>query len=187
MARPGISSDKSMDDLPAGHELLAAPRALPIVRRRPAVPVPPLLCLFDVLPEQRRSEPPPASPTPARYEALQVAEMVTDEGWERLAATIDRTTPECVAGCVGVRVGMGRLSVRNGRSLLEANGVAFGYDRKLGRWRRYPELMSLAAEHAEAISRLDVAAVAVVRAERHRARALRAAETRRRNRAAAGA
>lgn len=64
--------------------------------------------------------------------------------------------------------------------------VPFGYDRKLGRWRRYPELMSLAAEHAEAISRLDVAAVAAVRAERHRARALRAAETRRRNRAAAG-
>lgn len=63
--------------------------------------------------------------------------------------------------------------------------VPFGYDPKLGRWRRYPELSSLAAEHAEAIARLDVAAVAAVRTERHRARGLKAAETRRRNRAAA--
>lgn len=66
--------------------------------------------------------------------------------------------------------------------------LPFGYDRALGRWRRYPELMGIAAAQEDAIARLDVeGAAAAARAERNRARALKAAETRRRNRAAADA
>ncbi|MGE8130075.1 hypothetical protein ACQKQD_24145 [Methylobacterium sp. NPDC080182] len=60
-----------------------------------------------------------------------------------------------------------------------------GYNRARKLWRRYPELMLVSDEAREAPDRLNVDdAEKVLRAEKRRKAALRAAETRRRNREA---
>ena len=47
-------------------------------------------------------------------------DLADDAGWQRLAASMEHTTPEDVARAVGYHVVSGQLSVENGRALLEA-------------------------------------------------------------------
>ncbi|WP_375453426.1 hypothetical protein [uncultured Methylobacterium sp.] len=51
-------------------------------------------------------------------------DLATDEGWERLASSMEHTTPKAVSRSVGIHVGYGSLSVANARRLLSAAGVA---------------------------------------------------------------
>lgn len=50
-------------------------------------------------------------------------DLATDEGWERLASSMEHTTPKAVSRSAGIHLGYGSLSIGNARRLLSAVGV----------------------------------------------------------------
>lgn len=51
-------------------------------------------------------------------------DLATDAGWERLASSMEHTTPEAVARSAGIQVCNGSISAANARRLLDAVGVS---------------------------------------------------------------
>lgn len=65
----------------------------------------------------------PDSPRGSLGQWHHAVDLATDEGWERLASSMEHTTQEGVVRAVGIHVGRGDLSAANGRRLLSAVGV----------------------------------------------------------------
>lgn len=160
------------------------------------VPHPPLIAMLDaVVPIDRvapaeeervrhliRRALPPGAPGEAPDGFVVAVTAVTADALGRIVADVVLFDgAAAVLEISGTPAPGGELAVR---WLRDGSEVPFGYDRTIGAWRRYPEHTADAETYADAFARL---AIEEAVAEKRRASARLAAETRRRKREAARA